>query len=169
MPFTGVAVAGVRIQDHIDVAKEAERLGYTSGWVTEVQGPDAISVLAAVAGATTTLRLATGIVSTFVRSPYLSAMTFSSLSEYSGGRIAAGFGTSTPVIVEGWHGLPFERPVASTRTYVELFRRFVAGERVKSEGLYRVRGASLRACVDVRTQELAAVKRRGWPPEFSKN
>ena len=144
MPFKGVALTGSRVADHVVTAVLAEQLGYESGWVTEVQGPDAVSVLTACAGATTTLKLSTGIVSTYTRSPFLAAMTFASLAEYSGGRVSAGFGTSTPAIVEGWHGLGFAKPLATTREYVDLFRRLVAGERVKSTGRFNIRGASLR-------------------------
>jgi len=145
MPFTGVALTGLRVRDHVTTAVEAERLGYATGWVTEVQGPDAVTVIAAAAAATSTLRLSTGIVSTYVRSPFLSAMTFASLADLSEGRVAAGFGTSTPVIVSGWHGLPFARPVATTRAYIEIFRRLLTGERVKSEGIFNLRGATLQA------------------------
>ncbi|MBI5947713.1 MAG: LLM class flavin-dependent oxidoreductase [Chloroflexi bacterium] len=144
MVFSGVALTGASVEEHVRTAVEAERDGYTTGWVTEVSGADAVTVMAAAAIATTTLRLSTGIVSTYVRSPYLAAMTFHSLADLSGGRVAAGFGTSTPAIVTGWHGIPFERPLATTREFVDLFRKLLAGERVKSSGRFEIRGASLR-------------------------
>jgi probable F420-dependent oxidoreductase len=147
MLFSGVAMSGPTVGHHVAIGKEAERLGYESAWVTEVSGPDAVTVLAAAAAATTTIRLATGIVPTYVRDPYLAAMTFASLQDLSGGRVVAGFGTSTPVIVSGWHGLPWGRPVATTREYVTLFRRLLSGERVKHEGIFRLQGATLRAPV----------------------
>jgi len=144
MVFTGVALTGATVDEHVRTAVAAEQCGYETAWMAEVFGPDAISVLAASAVATSRIRLATGIVSTYVRSPYLAAMSFHSLADLSGGRVIAGFGTSTPVIVEGWHGLPFPSPLRATREFVDLFRRLMAGERVKADGIYKIRGVSLR-------------------------
>ena len=144
MPFSGVVMHGARIGDHVDIAKLGDELGYRDTWVTEVAGPDAITVMTAAALATTNIHVGTGIVSNYTRSPYLMAMTANSLQDLSGGRFIAGFGTSTPAIVTGWHGLPWGKPLGSTREYVDLFRRFSAGERVKHDGLYKTRGASLR-------------------------
>jgi probable F420-dependent oxidoreductase len=142
--FGGVALTGNTIEEHVRTAVEAEKCGYDTAWMAEVFGPDAVTVLAASAVATSRIRLATGIVSTYVRSPYLAAMSFHSLADLADGRIAAGFGTSTPVIVEGWHGLPFPKPLRATREFVELFRKLMAGERVKADGVYKIRGVSLR-------------------------
>jgi probable F420-dependent oxidoreductase len=144
MPFRGIALTGNSVEEHIRTAVEAERAGYETAWMAEVFGPDAITVLAATACATSRIQLATGIISTYVRSPYLAAMSFHSLADLAPGRVAAGFGTSTPVIVEGWHGLPFPAPLKSTREFVDLFRRLMAGERVKADGIYKIRGVALR-------------------------
>jgi len=145
MTFAGVVMGGLTVAHHTAVAVEAERLGYESAWVTEVSGPDAVTVLAAAATATGRITLATGIVSTFVRDPFLMAMTLASLRDLAGGRVIAGLGTSTPAIVTGWHGLPFAKPLETTREYVKLVRQLLAGERVKSEGIYEISGASLRS------------------------
>lgn len=149
MPYTGVVLHGPRVGDHVDIAVEAEKLGYRSAWVTEVAGPDMATVLAAAATATTRIKLASGIAGIFVRSPYLAAMTFASLQDVSGGRAIAGFGTSTPAIVTGWHSLPWSKPLGHTREYVDIFRKLLAGERVKHDGFYQVRGASIRVASDV--------------------
>jgi probable F420-dependent oxidoreductase len=143
MPFTGVALTGRTIEEHTRTAVEAEHCGYESAWMAEVFGPDAVTVLAAAAMNTSRITLGTGIVSTYVRSPYLAAMSFHSLADLSGGRIVAGFGTSTPAIVEGWHGLKFDNPIGTTKEFVDLFRRLMAGERVKSDGVYKIRGVGL--------------------------
>jgi probable F420-dependent oxidoreductase len=144
MAFTGVVMHGPLVQDHVDIAVEAERLGYRDAWVTEVQGPDAVTVLAAAASATNRIRLATGIVATYVRDPYLMAMTGAALQDHSQGRFVAGFGTSTPAIVTGWHGLPWGKPLRTTREYVDIFRRAASGARLKEDGIYKLRGATLR-------------------------
>lgn len=144
MAYTGVVMHGPRVADHVAIAVEAEKLGFDSAWATEVAGPDIATVLAAAATSTSRIRLATGIAAIYVRDPYLAAMTFAALQDLSGGRVIAGFGTSTPAIVTGWHSLPWSKPLGHTREYVDIFRRLVAGERVKHEGLYRIRGATIR-------------------------
>lgn len=144
MIFSGVCIQGSNVARHVQVAREAERLGYESGWVTEVAGPDGVTVLAACAAATSTLTLGTGILPIYVRDPFLAALTFHSIADLADRPVIAGFGTSTPAIVTGWHGLPFDKPVARTRAYVDIVRKLLAGERVKSEGIYTIRGAQLR-------------------------
>ncbi len=145
MVFSGVLMSGTTIAQHVHIAREAEALGYETALVTEVSGPDAVTVLAAAAAATRTIKLATGIIPLYARDPYLMAMTTSSIQDISEGRFTLGLGTSTPAIINGWHGLPFEHPLATTRAYVELVRKFLAGERVKAEGVFSIKGASMRA------------------------
>lgn len=145
MPSTGVVMNGTSVHDSITIAKLAEELGFADCWVTEVNGTDAVSVVAAVATHTSRIRLATGIVSTYTRSPLLMAMTANTLQDLSGGRFIAGLGTSTPPIVTGWHGLPWGKSLSHTREYVELFRRLSAGERVKHQGMFDIRGAQPQA------------------------
>jgi probable F420-dependent oxidoreductase len=145
MVFSGVLVSGSSVGQHVQVAKEAEACGYETGIVTEVSAADAVTVLAASAAATTRLKLATGITPVYARDPYLMAMTVASLQDLSEGRFTLGLGTSTPAIMTGWHGLPFERPLATMRAHIELVRKFLAGERVKSDGVYKITGASLKA------------------------
>lgn len=147
MVFSGVCIQGATVARCVQIAEEAERLGYDTGWVPEVQAPDAVTLMAATAMATTTLKIATGIIPIYLRDPLLTAMTFATLQDLSGGRMIAGFGTSTPAIVTGWHGVPFERPLTRTRAFVDIVKRLLAGERVKSEGEYTIRGASLRGPV----------------------
>ncbi len=148
MVFSGTSISRGGVASQVAAAQAAEEAGYEAVWVAEVQEPDAITVLAAVASATSRITLATGILPTYVRDPFLMAMTLHSLQEYSGGRLLPGFGTSTPAIVTGWHGIPFERPIRHTREYVGLVRRLLAGERVKSEGTFTIRGASLRSAAN---------------------
>ncbi len=144
MPYSGVVMLGASIHDHLEIARLGDELGFDDAWVTEVTGTDAVSVIAAAATATERIRLATGIVATYVRSPYLMAMTANTLQDLSGGRFVAGFGTSTPAIVTNWHGLPWGKALTHTREYVDLFRRISAGERVKHEGEFAIRGAQTR-------------------------
>jgi F420-dependent oxidoreductase-like protein len=112
------------------VAVEAESLGYESIWIPETWGVDSVSVLAALAVATSRIRLASGIFNVFSRSPALIAQTAATLQELSRNRFILGLGSSGPVVVERWHGMPFSSPIERTRLYVDIIRLALSGSRV---------------------------------------
>jgi len=114
----------------IDICVEAERLGYTDVWTAEVGAVDAFSPLAAVAVRTSTVRLGTGLIPVFTRPPALAAMSAAAIQGLSGGRFVLGIGASSPAIVGGWMGVPFERPVERCREYLEILRQALAGKKV---------------------------------------
>src|SRR5438477_11601513 len=89
----------------------ADRLGYDAVWVPEAYGWDAFTVLTEIACRTERIKVATGIVNVFSRSPALIAQSAASLDTISGGRLVLGLGTSGHQVVAGWHGVPFERGV----------------------------------------------------------
>ncbi len=142
-PRNGFVATVGSVREIAALAAEGERLGYESAWVAETSGYDVVSLLTAMAASTSRIRLGTGIAGVYLRSPLLMAMSANAINEFSGGRLLLGLGTSTPVIVERWHGLPWSRPLGHMRAYTELLRRLLAGERVKSEGLYPIGGAQL--------------------------
>jgi probable F420-dependent oxidoreductase len=145
MPLSnGFAATRGTLRDIAALAAEAETLGYESVWVAEVAGYDAISTLMAAAAATSSIRLATGIAGVYLRDPLLAAMSANAINEYADGRLLLGLGTSTEVIVQRWHGIPWRQPLVHMRAHTEILRRLLAGERVTSEsGPYRLRGAQL--------------------------
>src|SRR5512144_2690912 len=98
-----------------DYVVEAERLGVDVVWSAEAWGHDAVTPLAFIAARTSRIRLGTGIMQVGTRTPALVAMTAMSLASMSGGRFRLGLGVSGPQVIEGWHGLPFERPVQRMR------------------------------------------------------
>jgi len=128
----------------VDYARLAEALGYDGVWVPEAFGSDAFSLLGLLAGHTRRLKLGTGIVNVFSRSPALLAQSFATLDEISGGRAVIGLGASGPVVVERWHGARFEKPLARMREAVEIIRLALSGERVNHDGaLFRLSGFQL--------------------------
>lgn len=141
----GVAMMARGAQAQLEYAQAVERLGYDTIWVSEVNGYDAVSVMTAVAGATSRVTIASGIVGIYLRDPLLMAMGAAAVNEFADGRLVLGLGTSTPVIVEQWHGMTFDRPLTRMREYVDLVKRLMAGERVKHAGAYTLRGAQLGA------------------------
>jgi F420-dependent oxidoreductase-like protein len=114
--------------------QEADRLGYDSIWVAEAYGWDAFTILTQLACSTQRIKLATGIVNVFSRSPALIAQTAASLDSISGGRLVLGLGTSGHQVVRGWHGVPFERGIRRLRETIEIIRLVLARERLRYDG-----------------------------------
>ena len=121
-------------QDSSVYVVEAERLGVDRVWSAEAWGHDAVTPLAFMAARTTRIRLGTGIMQAGTRTPALVAMTAMSLNAMSGGRFMLGLGVSGPQVIEGWHGIRFERPVQRMRETVEIVRRAARGERLAYKG-----------------------------------
>jgi len=112
----------------IALATAAEDLGFDSVWTGESWSSDAFSPLAAVAGATSRVRLCTGIAQIAARTPTAMAMHAMTLDGLSEGRAAVGIGVSGPQVVEGWYGRPFGQPLARTREYVAIIREALRRE-----------------------------------------
>ncbi|MEU0458082.1 LLM class F420-dependent oxidoreductase [Streptomyces sp. NPDC006129] len=107
---------------------EAERLGFDSLWTAEAYGSDAVAPLAWWGARTTALRLGTGIMQTSARTPTATAMTALTLDHLTGGRFVLGLGASGPQVVEGWYGLPYPKPLARMREYIDVVRAVIARE-----------------------------------------
>jgi F420-dependent oxidoreductase-like protein len=113
---------------------EAERLGVHDVWSAEAWGHDAVTPLAFMAARTSRIRLGTGIIQAGTRTPALVAMTAMSLASMSNGRFVLGLGVSGPQVIEGWHGIRFDRPVQRMREIVEIVRRAITGEHLAYNG-----------------------------------
>jgi F420-dependent oxidoreductase-like protein len=139
-----------------DYVAEAERLGVDFVWSHESWGLDAATPLAFMAARTSRIRLGSGIMQAGTRTPALIAMTAMSLASMSNGRFLLGLGVSGPQVIEGWHGIRFDRPVTRMRETVEIVRRAVRGERVAYAGrvyelpLPRGEGKALRSSARAR-------------------
>ncbi len=112
----------------------AERLGADAVWVPEFWAGDAFTPLAYLAAATSTIRLATGIVQLGARTPAMLAMSAMSMQGLSSGRFVLGIGTSGPQVMEGWHGVHYDRPVRRTRETIEILRMISTGQRLTYQG-----------------------------------
>lgn len=128
-PALGLNLAGVALDGPSlgAVAQEAEELGYSSIWSSEAWGSDAFTPLAYIAARTSQLRLGTSIAQVAARTPAATAMTVLTLQKLSGGRLDLGLGVSGPQVVEGWHGVPFRKPLVTTREYVAIVRTALSG------------------------------------------
>ena len=121
--------SGAQLSLDMDLVLEAERSGFDSVWTSESYGSDAITPLAFIAARTTRIRLGSGIMQMPARTPAMTAMTAMTLDALSGGRFILGLGPSGPQVVEGWHGVPYGKPLGRTREYVAIVRQILARER----------------------------------------
>src|SRR5437899_2536649 len=107
----------------MDTVWEAERLGYEAVWSGEAYGTDAVTPVAWVLAQTKKIKAGTSIMQMPARTPACAAMTAITLQALSGNRFLCGIGPSGPQVVEGWHGVPFGKPLARTREYVAIIRQ----------------------------------------------
>jgi F420-dependent oxidoreductase-like protein len=120
--------------DNLELAKEADRLGYSVAWAAEAYGSDAPTVLTWVAAHTSNIDVGSAILQIPARAPAMTAMTAATLDTLSGGRFRLGLGVSGPQVSEGWYGVKFDKPLARTREYVDIVRSALRRERVSYAG-----------------------------------
>jgi F420-dependent oxidoreductase-like protein len=149
-----VAVEGsASSADGVEFVREAERLGASAAWVPEFWGHDALTQVGYLAARTSRIALGTSIVQLGSRSPAVLAMSAMSLQQLSGGRFRLGIGVSGPQVMEGWHGVRFQRPIQTTRETIEIVRMISRGDRLEYQGqVYQLplpdsQGRALRAAV----------------------
>ena len=115
-------------EEQVELARQADREGLDSVWVSEAWGQDVVSVLGHLSAVTERVGLGSGLLQIPARSPAMTAMTAATLDVLSGGRFRLGLGVSGPQVSEGWHGVRFARPLVRTREYVEIVRAALARE-----------------------------------------
>jgi F420-dependent oxidoreductase-like protein len=125
---------------NIEAIRHAETLGFDSVWTAEAWGSDAITPATWILAQTEKIKVGTAIMQMPARTPAMAAMTAMSLAELSGGRFIVGLGASGPQVVEGWHGVPFGKPMVRLREYVAIMRQIFAREgRLEFQGeMYQV-------------------------------
>jgi alkanesulfonate monooxygenase SsuD/methylene tetrahydromethanopterin reductase-like flavin-dependent oxidoreductase (luciferase family) len=129
MPGIGTFIsAGRSLEQAIERVRLAESLGYDSTYVTHIAGRDSLTVLAAYAAATERIRLGTGVLPIYSRTPAATAQTAATIDELSGGRMVLGVGVSHRLTVEAWYGQSIDRPVTEMREYVGAIRAMFRGE-----------------------------------------
>src|ERR1700733_2452632 len=111
-----------------------EKAGLDIVFVPEAYSYDAVSQLGYLAAVTQRVQLASGILQLYSRTPTLTAMTAAGIDYVSGGRFALGIGASGPQVIEGWHGVPYDFPLARTRETIEICRKVWRRERLEYDG-----------------------------------
>ena len=113
---------------HVELAQEAENLGFDSVWCAESYGNDVFTPLAWIGANTSKIRLGTAVAQMSARTPTSCAMSALTMDHLSNGRMILGLGVSGPQVVEGWYGQAFSKPVSRTREYVDIIRQVLARE-----------------------------------------
>lgn len=120
--------------DHLALAQEADRLGFSSVWAAEAYGSDSPSILAWIAGQTERIDVGTAVMQIPARSPAATAMTAATIDTITGGRFRLGLGVSGPQVSEGWHGVRYGKPLARTREYIDIVKLALSRKPVVYQG-----------------------------------
>jgi F420-dependent oxidoreductase-like protein len=129
MPGIGAFIsAGRSLSSALDRVRRADGLGFDAVYTTQIAGRDALSVLSAYASVSERIRLGTGVVPIFARTPVAMAQAAATIDEFSGGRMVLGLGVSHQVTVEHWYDGKIEKPVTQMREYVSIVRAILRGE-----------------------------------------
>ncbi|MEU5000106.1 LLM class F420-dependent oxidoreductase [Streptomyces sp. NPDC021622] len=131
---TPLAYEGDARQAADDVAA-LESAGLDAVWVAEAYGFDSPTIMGYLAARTERMRIGAAILNVYSRTPALIAQTAAGLDAVSGGRAIIGLGASGPQVVEGWHGRPYDKPLARTREAIELTRRILRREVIDHHGV----------------------------------
>ena len=185
----GINYAGGFKEVATEVA-DLERAGLDIVFVAEAYSFDAVSALGYLAASTQRVELASGILQLYTRTPTLTAMTAAGLDYVSDGRFTLGLGASGPQVIEGFHGVPYDAPIARTREVIEICRQVWRRETVQHQGRHytiplpaeqgtglgkplklinrplRERIPILVAALGPKNVELAAEIAEGWQPIF---
>src|SRR5690349_7464778 len=121
-----------------DQVATLEKAGLDQVWVAEPYGFDAVSLMGYLAAKTETVEIGAGILNIYSRTPGALLQTAAGLDNVSGGRAIIGLGASGPQVIEGFHGVKYDKPVARTKEIIDIIRRGMRGERVTSDGLYQL-------------------------------
>jgi F420-dependent oxidoreductase-like protein len=118
--------SGKHVHIPMDLIKQAESMGYDSVWTAEAYGNDAVTAATWVLAQTEKIKVGTAIMQMPARTPAMCAMTAMSLAQLSNNRFIVGLGASGPQVVEGWHGVPYGKPVTRTKEYIQIMRLIMA-------------------------------------------
>ncbi|MFY9615105.1 MAG: LLM class F420-dependent oxidoreductase [Candidatus Dormiibacterota bacterium] len=129
IPYTDMPWA-----ETVEYVQTAEKLGFEAVFVPEAYSYDSVSLMGALAMKTDRIKIGSGIFNVFSRSAALIAQSAGAIDMLSNGRFILGLGTSGPQVVQGFHGVPFEKPLKRTREYIDVIRMTLRRERVIYDG-----------------------------------
>jgi len=121
-----------------DLIVDLEAAGLDRVWIAEAYGFDSPTLMGFLAARTSRVEIAAGILNIFSRTPGALLQTAAGLDSVSGGRAVIGLGASGPQVIEGFHGLPYDRPLARTREIIDLLRRGLRREPLENDGILKL-------------------------------
>lgn len=127
---------GASLPAAIERVQLAEKLGYEAAFATHIGARDGLMTLAAYAGATSRIKLGTGVIPAFPRHPIALAYEAATLDEISGGRLIVGIGTSHNITMENWYGIDMSKPLSQLKEYVSILRAAFTTARVEHQGAF---------------------------------
>ncbi|MHB8682619.1 MAG: LLM class F420-dependent oxidoreductase [Acidimicrobiales bacterium] len=126
------------IKESADHVADLERAGLDIVWVAEAYGLDGPSQMGYIAARTSRIEIGSAILPIYSRTPALLAQTAAGLDALSEGRFILGLGASGPQVIEGWHGVAYDRPLERTREIIDICRKVWRREVVTNDGLYKI-------------------------------
>jgi F420-dependent oxidoreductase-like protein len=121
-----------------DIAVQMEQAGVDVLWVAEAYGFDSPTLMGFLAARTERVAIGSAILPLYSRTPALIAQTAAGLDAVSGGRAILGIGASGPQVIEGWHAVPYDRPLGRTREVIDICRRAWRREVLTNDGIYQI-------------------------------
>jgi F420-dependent oxidoreductase-like protein len=115
-----------------------EQAGIDVVWVAEAYGFDSPTLMGYLAARTETVEIGSAILNIYSRTPGTLLQTAAGLDNVSGGRAILGLGASGPQVIEGWHGVPYSKPLARTAEIIDLVRRGLRREKLVNDGTFHL-------------------------------
>jgi F420-dependent oxidoreductase-like protein len=115
-----------------------EKAGLDTVWVAEAYGFDSPTLMGYLAAKTETVEIGSAILNIYSRTPGALLQTAAGLDNVSNGRAVLGLGASGPQVIEGFHGVPYEKPLARTREIIEIIRSGMKREPLRADGLFQL-------------------------------
>ena len=125
-------------RDTADAVAELEKAGLDMVWVAEAYGYDSPTLMGYLAAKTERLQIAAGILNVFSRTPGAILQTAAGLDNVSGGRAVLGLGASGPQVIEGFHGVPYDKPLGRTREVIRIVRSGLKREPLQASGIFNI-------------------------------
>lgn len=121
-----------------DQVVDLERAGLDTVWVAEAYGFDSPTLMGYLAAKTETVEIGSAILNIYSRTPGALLQTAAGLDNVSAGRAILGLGASGPQVIEGFHGVSYEKPLGRTREVIEIIRAGMRREPLSSDGIFKL-------------------------------
>ncbi|MQA26274.1 MAG: LLM class F420-dependent oxidoreductase [Micromonosporaceae bacterium] len=121
-----------------DQVAALEQAGMDVVWVAEAYGFDSPTLMGYLAAKTERVQIGAAILNIYSRTPAMIAQTAAGLDAVSDGRAILGLGASGPQVIEGWHAVPYHKPLARTREVIDIVRRALKREVITNDGIYQI-------------------------------